>query len=114
MGSHQSPKRDFRTGRENGHTTVWLSGEHDFFNRAELQHALAAAVALNDADLVVDLGGVEFMSVATVTVIVRARDFLRERSRSMVLRSPSRCAWRVLELCDLAAMVEPKPVRPAA
>ena len=62
---------------------------------------------LDDADVVVDLSGVEFMDASTVGTIVRTRNLLGSRSRSLTLRSPSSCARRVLHACHLAALVEP-------
>ena len=83
-------------------TVIWLRGEHDMSTVAELSETIARAIALDDADLVVDLADVEYMGAATVGVLSRARELLRARSRSLVLRSPSRCARRVLELCGHA------------
>jgi anti-anti-sigma factor len=80
---------------------VCLRGEHDLSTVAELSATLAQAMAPGDTDLVVDLSRVELMTAATVGVLVRARELLGSRSRSLELRSPSRRARRVLELSDL-------------
>jgi anti-sigma B factor antagonist len=90
-------------------TVVWLRGEHDVSTVSALSQTMARAIALDDGDLVVDLSGVQFMDAATVGVIVRARDFLALQSRSLVLHAPSACAARVLDLCALADLLEPKP-----
>jgi anti-sigma B factor antagonist len=90
-------------------TVVWLRGEHDVSTVAALSQTMARAIALDDGDLVVDLSGVQFMDAATVGVIIRARDFLALQSRSLVLNAPSACAARVLDLCALAGLLEPKP-----
>ena len=63
--------------READRIVVSLYGEHDISTLAELSEAMAQGIALDDAEVVVDLSGVEFMGAGTVTVIVRARDFLR-------------------------------------
>ena len=55
----------------------------------------------DDADLVIDLSEVEFMSAATVGIIVRAGALLRALSRSLTLASsvdvraasPWSCVW---------------------
>jgi anti-anti-sigma factor len=101
---------------ETDSTVVWLHGEHDIATVATLSEVMVQAIALDDGDLVVDLRGVEFMDAATVGVIMRARGLLRLRSRSLVLRSPSRCARRLLELCGLAHLVvlPPAEVMPPA
>jgi anti-sigma B factor antagonist len=95
--------------RDADRTVVWLRGEHDVSTVAALSQTMARAIALDDGDLVVDLSDVQFMDAATVGVIIRARDFLRLQSRSLALRSPSSCAARILDLCDLADLLEPRP-----
>jgi len=85
---------------------VHLRGEHDLASVTELSATLARAITVGDADLVVDLSRVEFMGAATVGVLTWARELLLARSRSLVLRSPSSSARRVLELCDLDGLVE--------
>ena len=95
--------------RDADRTVVWLRGEHDISTVAALSHTMARAIALDEGDLVVDLSDVQFMDAATVGVIIRARDFLRLQSRSLALRSPSICAARILALCDLGDLLEPRP-----
>lgn len=86
---------------------VWLRGEHDASTVARLAATVARAISLDDADLVVDLSGLDFMDAAAAGVITRARDFLSVRSRSLVLRSPSARARRILDACGLGELVEP-------
>lgn len=88
---------------------VCLRGEFDAFNAGALSATIAQAMALGEGDLVVDLSGVEFMSVTTVGVLCHAGALLRLQSRSLVLRAPSKCAKRVLELCGAADLFEPSP-----
>jgi anti-anti-sigma factor len=88
---------------------LWVRGEHDNFTVHELVATMARAITLGDAELVVDLSGVDFMGAATIGVIVGARELLRARSRSLVVRSPSRCARRLLDLCGLAGLIDPRP-----
>jgi anti-sigma B factor antagonist len=92
--------------RDAHRTVVWLQGEHDVTTVAALSETMARAIALDDSDLVIDLSGVDFMDAATIGVIVRARDFLAQRSRSMSLRSPSTCARRIIDVCDLADLLD--------
>jgi anti-anti-sigma factor len=87
---------------------VCLRGDHDLSTVTELSATMARAITLGDGDLVVDLSRVEFMSAATVSVIVRARELLGARDRSLAVRTPSRCARRVLELCDLSDLIDPR------
>jgi anti-anti-sigma factor len=95
--------------REDGRTVVWLAGEHDLATVSQVANALATAISTDDADLVVDLSAVTFMSAATVEELVRGRAFLREHSRTLTVRAPSRFAKRVLDLCDLSSLVESHP-----
>ena len=74
-----------------------------------LADALARAIAADNRDVTVDLGGVTFINAATIAVIVRAHDYLLLDSRSLTLRTPSRCARRVLEICGLAGLAEQLP-----
>jgi hypothetical protein len=71
---------------------------------------MAQAVALDDADVVVDLSDVQFMGAATVGVIIRARELLRLQSRSLALRSPSKCARRILDVCGHADLLDCRPI----
>jgi anti-anti-sigma factor len=87
-------------------TVVWLRGEHDLSTVDALSETLAGAIALDDADVVVDLSDMQFMGAATVGVLIRARELLRTRSRSLVVRSPSWCARRVLELCGDTGLLD--------
>jgi len=89
---------------------VWLRGEHDLATVSALSGALARSIAANEADLVVDLSDVQFMDASTVGVIVRARRFLEERSRSLALRAPSASAQLVLSICDLTDLVAAEPL----
>jgi anti-anti-sigma factor len=89
---------------------VCLRGDHDLSTVAELSATMAQAMALGDTDLVVDLSRVELMTAATVVVLVRARELLRVRSRSLLVRSPSTPARRVLELSDLRDLLEHRSV----
>jgi anti-sigma B factor antagonist len=89
---------------------VWLRGEHDISTVAFLAETMARAIAVDDAELVVDLSGVQFMDAATIGVLIRARGSLRLRSRSLRLRSASRSARYVFELCGLAGLLDTRPV----
>jgi anti-anti-sigma factor len=84
-----------------------MRGEHDASTMSALSETLARAIALDDAALVIDLTEVEFMSSATVGVIMRTRKFLEKRSRTLSLRSPPACVLRVFEVCGLSDLLEP-------
>ncbi len=90
-------------------TVVRLRGQHDVSTDAALCQTLACAIACNGAPLVIDLSEVEFMGASTIGVIVRAREFLRLRSRSLTVRSPSVHARRIIDLCGLDDLLGPSP-----
>jgi anti-anti-sigma factor len=85
---------------------VWLDGESDITTERALCLTLARAIALDSARVVVDLSGVEVVAPSTIEVIARAREFLRHRSRSLTVRSPSACARRVIEECGLQDLLD--------
>jgi anti-anti-sigma factor len=87
-------------------SVVWLRGEHDLSTVGPLSEILARAIASGHGDLVVDLSEVQFMAAATVGVLRRARQLLGVQSRSLALRSPSRRARRVIELCGDADLIQ--------
>ena len=86
---------------------VWLNGEQDIATVPVLADTLADVTSADDADLIVDLSDVTFMSAATIGQLIRARNLLLGLSRNLMLRSPSKCARRLLDLCGLACLVEP-------
>lgn len=88
-----------------GETIVWLSGEHDVSTASSLSATLARAIAHDDADLIVDLGQVQFMGLATIDVLARARDFLAKQSRTLTLRAASPATERLLGLCALSDLI---------
>jgi anti-anti-sigma factor len=87
-------------------TVVWLDGEHDVATLSVLADILRRATSSDDADVVVDLSGVTFFSAATLGELVTGRNALRRLSRSLMVRSPSKCARRVIDACGLTGLVE--------
>jgi anti-anti-sigma factor len=98
-----------RVSGEGGRTVLWLSGEYDVATLTDMAKGLAAAIALDDADLVVDLTEVQFIDVATIGLLIRARNFLRLRSRQLTLRNPPRCAQLILHVCGLSGLIDAPP-----
>jgi|GEM_PF-7134513 anti-anti-sigma factor len=88
-------------GRDADRTVVWLRGTYDLSSVTALAELMARAIAIDDGDLVVDLHQVQFIDAASVGVLMRVHKFLVLRSRSLVLRSPSRSARSVLDECGL-------------
>lgn len=92
--------------RNAGFTIVWLHGEHDIATRATVVATIARAAQRDDADLLVDLSEVTFMDASTIGALVGSRNRLRARSQSLLLRSPSPRARRILDLCGLAHLIQ--------
>jgi anti-anti-sigma factor len=90
--------------RDRGPVVVWLDGEEDIATVAVLKNRLAIAVCAHDADVIVDLSGLTFLSTATIDELIRVRNILLCQNRNLVLRSPSRFSRRVLDLCGLQFM----------
>lgn len=88
---------------------VWLEGDQDIATVAELSQTMAEAIAADDADLVVDLSRVQFLGVAPIAVLVRARTFLGLRARSLSLRAPPPAVARLLRLCGYADLLDNRP-----
>ena len=97
--------------RDGDRTVVWLDGEQDITKVFLLADTLASVVCV-DSDVIVDLSGVTFMSVATIDELTRGRKVLLSSSRGLTLRSPSRFAARLLALFGLAGLIEPRRGRP--
>jgi anti-anti-sigma factor len=93
-------------GRNDEGTVVALAGELDIATQETLTQILAKAIAIDDADLVVDLSRVACIDVATIGVLVRGREFLRLRSRDLAVRAPSESVRRALEACGQADLID--------
>jgi anti-anti-sigma regulatory factor len=92
-------------------------GEHDIATTWLVADALVRAIALDDADLVVDLSEVKFIGADTIGTLLRARASLLAGSRSLVMRAPGRCARRVMDILEVGEhsgrWVEGQVARPA-
>lgn len=96
-------------GPEPGPIVVWLWGEHDLSTDSLLCLTLARAIACDSAGLVLDLSEVEIMAASTLGVIVRAREFLRQRFRSLTVRAPSARVRRVIDEFGCDDLLGPSP-----
>lgn len=96
-------------GSDPHRVVVSVGGAHDIATRADLDIVMVQAARLDGADVVVDLSAVTFMDASTISAIVGAHNRLRAHSRSLTVRAPSRPARRLLDVCDLAFLVEEPP-----
>jgi anti-anti-sigma factor len=104
--STRIPSNRPRIASESERIVVWLSGDQDCVNAPEFMDACVANITSGEADLVIDLCYVEFMSAATVDVIAAVSEVLRGRNRRLTVRSPSRSSRRILEICSLSDLIE--------
>jgi anti-anti-sigma factor len=88
---------------------VWLRGQYDASTESALCLTLARAIAVNGPGLVLDLTEVPVMGRSTLEVIVRAREYLRHRSASLTVRSPSARVRRLIDACGLYDLLGPEP-----
>jgi len=87
-------------------TIVALRGELDSAALEALDEAFDEALTQDDADIVVDLAGVDFMGADWIGKLVRTRTRLESQDRDLTLRSPSQIVRRLLDLCDLTYLIE--------
>lgn len=88
-------------------TVVAIRGEADYANVDVVRNALAEVIADGPGDIVVDLAQTEFMDVAVLRAILRAREALEATGRHLTLQSPSRSAERLLGIFGLGHLATP-------
>lgn len=93
---------------------VAMRGDYDLSNIDSLCKMLSAAIAVDDADLVIDASEVTFLGAATLNVLIRARIFLSDYRRSLIVRSPSPCVRRIFDICGLDELIETTDARRVA
>jgi anti-anti-sigma factor len=49
---------------------------------------------------------VAFMDASTIGILLQARSQLARRSRTLAVRAPSRCARRLIDLCQVSDLIE--------
>jgi anti-anti-sigma factor len=100
--------------REEGtRSVVVLRGEADFSTTRVPSDVLSWVVAWRTGDVVVDLGGLEFVDTATVRVLAEGQQLLEHHGRTMTFRSPSKVAARVLNVFGLTDSIETRESTPS-
>jgi len=94
-----------RSERDLHERVLRLEGELDFSNVADLARVLSSALAVADADLVIDLSQVAFMDSAIIRVLSRANELLNRTGHRLQLRSPSPGVRRTLLILDAGGLV---------
>jgi len=88
-------------------TVVSLRGELDAAALYSLAETFGDAMTLDDSDVVIDMADVDFIGAAWIGALVRSRASLEAEDRALTVRSPSRVANRLLDLCGLSYLIEP-------
>ena len=101
------PDRRPVLGGSDPELVVWLRGQHDSSTESALCMTLARAIAFGAPGLVLDLAEVKVMSTSTLAVIARAREYLRQRSASLTVRSPSTAVRRLIDACGMDDLIRP-------
>jgi len=84
-----------------GDEVIIASGEIDLYTAPKLWEALARLIERGHREMVVDMGGVEFMDSQGIAAIVRAQKHLAATGGTVVVRAPRPQARTVLELTGL-------------
>ena len=85
-------------------TVVWVGGDQDASTVVGVTTAIESAAAIDDA-VVVDLSGVTFMDTSVIRALLVVQRRLAERSQSLLVRSASPAAARLLQMCGLPTHV---------
>lgn len=91
-----------------GQAVLRLWGEHDLSTVGLLRTALAEMLERDD-DVVIDLSEVTFLGSSTMKTLAIGRDLFAARGHALVVRSPTRRQRQMLEICDLADLIESGP-----
>ena len=86
---------------------VAVAGDIDLATAPEVLATLLAASRSGTVGIVVDVSAVTFFGAAGIGVFIKARNHKREQGRDLWLRAPPSIVRRVLDICDLADLVEP-------
>ncbi len=92
---------------------VKLSGECDVSVAGQLSDALDAQLASGARHLTVDLSGLRFADSASIRVLVRTHQVLKERGGTLELAFPQATVSRVLSLLGVDQVL-PVRTRPCA
>ncbi len=96
---------DVTVSYEDHEVLVDVRGEVDLYTGPMLWDRMSAAVDGGPRRVVMDIGGVSFMDSTGISVIVMALRRLREDGGVLVVRSPSRSIFKLLELTGVASLV---------
>ena len=96
---------DVTVSYEDDEVLVAVRGEIDLYTGPMFWERMSAALDGGRTRVVIDIGGVSFMDSTGISVLVMALRRLREDGGVLVVRSPSRSIFKLLELTGIANLV---------
>jgi anti-sigma B factor antagonist len=94
-----------RVSERPGCTVIAVTGELDMSTAPDLTDVLAAAIEGGEANLVLDLAGLEFCDSAGLAVFVGAHNRLHSTGRRLVVAGPTEAVARVLDLSGVSQVI---------
>ena len=86
------------------HLVVDVRGDLDLATGPLLEAELHPLVQAESGDLVIDLRDLAFLDSAGATSLSRIAQDVADRDGNLILRHPSRCVRRAIDLCCLGAV----------
>ncbi len=90
---------------EDGLPVVGVRGEVDLYTGPMLWDRLSGVIGSGERRVVLDLAEVGFMDSTGISVMVMALRHIRDEGGELVVRSPSRSTFKLLELTGVARLV---------
>ncbi len=84
---------------------VEVRGEVDLYTGPRLWERLSGVIDSGHRRVALDLAGVDFMDSTGISVMVMALRRMRAEGGELVVRSPSRATFKLLELTGVARLV---------
>lgn len=85
---------------------IVLRGDADVSARSVLCEVLSRVIGVGAGDVVVDLAEVNFIDTGFARVLATGQQLLARSDRRLTVRSPSRLAFKVLEMFGMTDLIE--------
>jgi anti-sigma B factor antagonist len=92
--------------REDDAVTLYVTGDLDCYTAPRLRAALLGLVDDGARQVVLDVGGTQFVDSTGLSVLVGGLKRFRDRGGNMVLRSPNDTTRRLFEVTGLSTVFE--------
>ena len=101
-----APALELRTTREGQTITVYVRGYIDLDTYLQLALLVDVAVGRGGRHIIIDLSGVSFMDASALRAIVHSAHTLAPSHGSLLLRTPSAMARKIIDLAGLSHLIE--------